>query len=130
MDTALPCGDDGDDCRDGVRGGGRACPDAIRHCRRARDGETMLRTRVVTQRCDDRNPSTTPSLVGTDSGRSGSPGVPSFSLLFCVIDFPFKCHQRSLPNYKTEINTLSKSVTNTKNETLLLILYNFIEYIQ
>lgn len=98
MDTAPPCDDDGDDCRDGARGGDRACLGEVRHCRRARDGETMLGTRVVTQRYGDRNPSTTPSLAGTDSGRSGSPGVPSFSLFFSIIDFPFKCHQQSLPN--------------------------------
>lgn len=77
-DTAPPCDDDGDDCRDGARGGVQACLGAIRHCHRARDGETMPVTRVVMRRYGDRNPSTTPSLEDTDSGRSGFPGVPSF----------------------------------------------------
>jgi hypothetical protein len=81
-DTAPPCDDDGDDCHDGARGGVQACPDAVRHCRRARDDGTMPMTRAVMQRYGDRNPSTTPSLEDTDSGRSGFPGVPSFFLFF------------------------------------------------
>lgn len=79
-DRARPCDDGGDVSRDGARGGVPACPGAVRRCRRARDGETTPVTRVVTQRYGDRSPSTTPSPVDTDLGRSGFPGVPSFSL--------------------------------------------------
>lgn len=79
---APPCDDDGDDYRDGARGGVQACPDVIRRCRRARDGGTMPMTRAVMQRYGDRNPSTTPSLEDTDSGRSGFPDVPSFFVFF------------------------------------------------
>lgn len=85
-DKAPPCDDDGDDCRDGARDGVQACPGAIRRCRRARDGGTMPMTRAVVQRCGDRNPSTTPSLEDTDSGRSGFPDVPSF-FVFLIFKF-------------------------------------------
>jgi hypothetical protein len=81
-DTVPLCDDDDDDCHDDERGGALACLDEDRRYRRARDGETMLVKRVVTQRYGDQNPSTTPSLADTNSGRSGFPGVPSFWRFF------------------------------------------------
>lgn len=83
---APQCDDDDDDYHDDARGGVPACLDEVRHCHHERDGETTPVTRVVTQRYGDRNPSTTPSLVSTDSGRSGFPSVPSF-LMILVLRF-------------------------------------------
>jgi len=110
-DTALPCDDDGDDCRDGARGGVQACPGAVRHCRRARDGETMPVTHAVMRRYGDRNPSTIPSLVDTDSGRSGFPGVPSF-LGFLILDFRLSKANDHHRIQMQEANTQLKSATN------------------
>lgn len=109
-DTAPPCDDDGGDCRDGARGGVQACPDAVRHCRRARDGETMQVTRAVMRRYGDRNPSTTPSLEDTGSGRSGFPGVPSFSD-FLILDFRLSKANDHHRIQMRETNTQLKSVT-------------------
>lgn len=112
-DTALPCDDDGDDCRDGARGGVPACPGAVRHCRRARDGERMRVMRAVMRRYGDRNPLTTPSLEDTDLGRSGFPGVPSF-LSFLIIDCRLSKANDHYRIQMREVNTQLKSATNHK----------------
>jgi len=115
VDTELPCDDDGDDYRDGARGGVQACPGAVRHCRHARDGEMMPVTRAVMQRYGDRNPSTTPSLEGTDSGRSGFPVVPSF-LCFLIFNFRLSNANEHHRTQIQEVNTQLKSGSNTNHK--------------